>query len=189
VSIMQPAPFLGKSRDGESRRTPALIFTVIFFVAILVLSLAQNSQIVLVLLLYFCILVEGISVSALVLYSRDSPPSELYSRNSTETEKVPRGTDVVSSMDIYVTYAVRGSSHSRREIAFIIKNLLNDRQLRRESRENNDPRFQSDLNAILRYLDESAPKEGKKESRKEREAYLASLERVVAKLRADSFHT
>jgi len=90
-------------------------------------------------------------------------------------------------MDLYVTYAARGSSHSRREIAFIIKNLLNDRQSRRRSGwAEDDPVFRSDLSRVVtRYIEEtSASREReKKETRKEREAYLASLERLVAKLR------
>lgn len=103
----------------------------------------------------------------------------------------PKGSDVVSAMNIYVTYAGRGSDHSRREIGFIIKNLVEDRKARKGDDDDlsNDRVFQADLkNVMTRYtsgyeIQISHKGRNRRESRKEREAYLTSLERVVMKLR------
>lgn len=140
------------------------------------------------LVLYFCILLEGVSVSAFIFYSTNleiEPPA--FESTDRARQSSPKGTDVVSSMNIYVTYAVRGSDHSRREIAYIIKNLLEEREIRK-SEDTNDPLLQSDLRKVVYgYTEDNSAhaRTRKKQTKNERESYLASLERVVARLRFD----
>jgi hypothetical protein len=178
----------GLRTKSDSRRTPALIFSIIFFIAILILSLGRDSQILLVLTMYLCILLEGISVSALVYYSRSSEyqPSVQFDESKNPPGS-PKGKDVVSSMDTYVSYAVRGSVHSRREIAFILKNILSGTAGKNELSTESDQTLQSDLNRVVyRYLDDSINKSSNtRQSRMEREAYLRSLERVISKIRTE----
>jgi hypothetical protein len=169
---------------NDSRRTP-LFFSLLFFVAILVLSLIQSSQILLVLLLYLCILVEGISLSAFAMSSRRDHLDEDAKLPDNRAE--PRGMDVVSNMNTYVSFAVKGSEHSRREIAFIIKNLLDDGRHRKKVDQEADPISQADLQSVVsRYTDYyEKEKPAKKESRNEREAYVSSLERIIRKLQSE----
>lgn len=180
----------GRRTDKNSLKTPALIFTIIFSAIILILALVESPQILLVLVLYFCILLDGISISALVLYSinrRTDSLTEFENIQAQQVQRSPRGADVVSSMDVYVTYAVRGSAHSRREVAFVIRNILAGAKGRKvEALEARDPAFASDMrNVVYRYLDESASRENRRESRGEREAYVSSLERVISKIREE----
>jgi hypothetical protein len=172
----------------NSRRYPALIFSLIFLAVILIISLTQNSQIILVLALYLCIFLEGISISAFVIYSRSSGKDAASSVNESARPSSPKGTDVVSSMNVYLSYAEKGSSHSRREIALIIRNLLNDSQARKREELDKDPFFQADLNKVVfRYTDhyETVRNSGARYSRGEREAYLNSLERVILRLSSE----
>jgi hypothetical protein len=174
----------------DSRRNSALVFSIVFFVVILVLAIFQNNQILLVLVLYFCILLEGVSISALMLYSRNSVEKSSTADNELKPGSL-KGTDVVSSMNVYVTYAVRGSTHSRREIAYIIRNLLDENRSSALRDQNDDPQLPSDLKRVVYdYTEDNASGKAfqrKKETKSEREAYLTSLERVVMKLRADNF--
>ncbi len=161
--------------------------SIFFFIAILIFSLVQNSQTLVVFALYLCIFLEGVSISALVIYSRSEPADDFPSNFTDPRSEFPTVTDVVTSMNIYVTYAEKGSEHSRRELAYIIRNLLEDRQSRKADGFVSDAAFQSDLKRVmLRYTVEDEADRGgkkrKKESRHEREAYLTSLERVVKKL-------
>jgi hypothetical protein len=174
-----------KTISESSRKYPALIFSLIFLVGILLISMTRNSQIILVLALYLCILLEGISITAYVITSRDKA-----SINSSETRKSmsgTSGTDIVDSMNVYVTYAEKGSSHSRRELAFIIRNLIRNKESRGKTDFEIDQVFQSDLNRVVtRYTDdyEKVRYSSARESRTEREAYVKSLERLISKLSA-----
>ncbi|HYB04700.1 MAG TPA: hypothetical protein VED17_09570 [Nitrososphaerales archaeon] len=173
---------LSFQNKNDSRRRPALFFSLLFFAAILVLSLIQNSQILPVLLLYLCILMEAISLSAFAMSSgRDHQDREA---KLPEDRPESRGTDVVSNMHTYISFAAKGSEHSRREIAFVIKNLLEDGRYRKKMNLEDDAAFQSDLQrAVFRYTDYyEKEKPVKKESREERETYVSSLERIVQKL-------
>jgi len=166
----------------RSRKHAASLLIVIFFAAILFLSLVQNSQILLVLLLYACILLEGISIAAYVWASRNSLENKLTDPNEERVE--PRGTDVVSNMRVYVTFAAKGSEHSRREIAFILRNLIEEGRLGDRARLANDTSFQADLQRVVFLYVGTYEKENpvKNTSRQEREAYVSSLERIIQKL-------
>jgi hypothetical protein len=181
-----PTSGLFLQNRNDSRRHTAIFFSLLFFGAILVLSLIQNSQILLVLLLYLCILLEGISLSAFVMSSRIDHQDEEAKLPDNRPE--PRGTDVVSNMHTYVSFAVKGSEHSRREIAFIIKNLLEDERYRKKVDLEDSAIFQADLQRVVfHYTDyDEKEKPAEKESRNEREAYVSSLERIVQKLQSES---
>ena len=173
---------------SDPRRRQALTYSAVFLAVILVLSIIHSSQIGLVLLLYLSIILEAVFVSAFAVYSRhpgvDSGPDFL------NRAEAPRGTDIVSSMNLYVTYAARGSDHSRREIAFTIRDLLEDLKSSKLEDLSKDEKFQSDLNRVVYpYLGELAKEQRKKKkgSRQESEAYLSSLERIVSRLRGEGF--
>ena len=175
---------------GNSRRRSALIFILIFFALILILSLVQNTEIILVLTLYLSIFLEGISICAFAIYSRSSKEDDFAKKlNRQDQTKMPssKGSDVVSSMNMYVTYAGRGSIHSRREIAFIIRNVAEDRHSIKLKEFENDPTFQADcdqvVNRYVRGYDEENKRNRRKETKREKDAYLTSLERIVVKLR------
>ncbi len=155
--------------------------------SILILSLVQNREIIVVLALYLCIFLEGISICAFLIYSRSERENESDEKKILISTKQPppKGSDVVSSMNLYVTYAGRGSSHSRREIAFTIKSVMGARLSRGMDELDNDPIFRSDLDRVVdRYVggNDVDWKNRQKESQKEREAYLTSLERIVQRL-------
>jgi hypothetical protein len=166
----------------RSRQHTALFLIAIFSAVILILSLVQNSQILLVLLLYACILLEGISIAVYVWASRNDLEDRPTDPNAERVE--PRGTDVVSNMRVYVTFAAKGSEHSRREIAFILRNLIEEGRLGEKALLPNDSGFQADLQRVIsRYVgtyEEENPV--KNTSREEREAYVSSLERIIQKL-------
>ena len=174
-------------RIENSRSRSALVFSIIFLVSILVLSLIEDTEILLVLALYLCIFLEGVSICAFLIYSHgigDEGPDE-NGILASQRQPPPRGSDVVSSMNLYVMYAGRGSSHSRREIAFMIKNVVGAKQSGRMDEFDYGPFFRSDLDLVVnRYTDgnDAQWKNRHRESKKEREAYLTSLERIVQKL-------
>ena len=175
----------GKGRS-QSRRSAGIVSAVLL-VAILILALLGNSQIILVVSLYVCILLEGISLSVFIMYSRPEE-EEPFPKDSRRDHDVGKGNDVVNSMNIYLKYASRGSDHSRREIAHVIKNVMEDNASKRYWELSNDRLFQSDLERVVipftfggaQTLGRRAPKS--RASRQEREAYLTSLERIVQKL-------
>jgi len=171
---------------SNSRRYPSLVFNLIFLAAILLIALSRDSQIIVVLSLYFCILLESLSICAFVYYSRASG-NDQSARESTRTVRSGSsvGMDLVSSMKVYVTYAEKGSSHSRREIAFIVRNILKDLPSEKREPLEADPDFQADVRKVVwKYTDdyERVRNRGRGVSRQEREAYLSCLERVIRKL-------
>ncbi len=176
---------LSLQNRNDSRRRTALFFSLLFFAAILVLSLIENSQILFVLLLYLCILLEAISLSAFAMSSSRDHQDE--GTKLPEERAEPKGADVVSNMQTYVSYAVKGSEHSRREVAFIIKNLLDDVRYRKKVDLKDDATLQADLQRVVfRYTDHyEKEKPAKKESRNEREAYVSSLERIIQKFQSE----
>jgi len=165
--------------------------SVFFLVLILILSLLRSSQILFVAALYACILFEGISLTLLILSSnRDSPTINFES--SSESGRFPgtaAGTDIVSSLNIYVKYATRGSNHSRREIAYILKNIISYRKEKALSVNDDTGAIQQDIQKVVDYYTSDVSREdsrkstpfsrSRKFSRQEREAYLASLERII----------
>jgi hypothetical protein len=171
---------------SRSRRNSALFFSMLFLAAILVLSLLQNSNIILVVLLYLCIILGGVSISTLVVTSRHGGSESGLSQSLEDQQSAPKGMDIVSNMNVYVTFASRGSEHSRRELAFIIRNCLEDSKSWKPAEFASDPQFRADMErVVLRYTNSNWKERfGKKESRSERDAYLSSLERIVQRLRA-----
>jgi hypothetical protein len=170
------------TREAEewSRRRTALIFSGVFLAAILGLSLLQDTQLFLVLLLYGCIFLEGLSISFFVLSFRINQRD----RAPEQATEVPRGMDVVSNMRTYVSFASKGSDHSRREIAYLVRNLLWDDHIKKKLELGEDKDLQSDLHKVVyRYTDSRESRDpAKKETKLEREAYVNSLERVLRKL-------
>jgi hypothetical protein len=180
-SMQQPS-FPQQTKEDASRGRSGLFITGLFLVAILILSLIQNSNIITVLLLYLSIFLEGISLSVFVFSSAIGHEGRSHELQDWTT---PKGADVVSNMQGYVSFAARGSEHSRREIGFIIKNLLEDGHYGNKEELEQDTQFQSDLERIVLRYTERHEKErtSKKESKQEREAYVNSLERIIQKLR------
>ncbi len=166
----------------KSRKRTSLFFIVLFLAGTLVLSVVQDSQILPVLLLYACVLLEGISLSAYVWSSRSYP--EIESTRLNEEPPEPKGLDVVSNMRVYVSFAVKGSEHSRREIAYTIRNLVEDGKRTDLAQ---DRAFQADLQRVVwQYIGPfEKDKPTARASRQEREAYVSSLERIIQKLESE----
>jgi hypothetical protein len=137
--------------------------------------------------LYVCILLEGISLSVFIMYSRPEV-EDPFPKDPHRDHDAGKGNDVVNSMNIYVKYASRGSDHSRREIAHVIKNVMEDDASRKYRELSNNRVFQSDLErVVIPFTSGGAQTLGRRASktrvsRQEREAYLTSLERIVQKL-------
>jgi len=139
--------------------------------------------------LYICILLEGISASIFMMYSRPED-GDSFPVDHQKGGEGGKGNDVVNSMNIYVKYASRGSEHSRREIAHVIRNVVEGNISKKYLDLSNDRQFQSDLRAVAPFTSEEDQTSGKrfgraprkKVSKREREAYLTSLERIVQKL-------
>src|ERR1700733_3779863 len=89
----------GQTPSGKSRRSAAIISLVLLLV-ILLLALLGNTEIILVILLYLCILLEGISTSAFILYSRSDDGEDLFPESQSQPEI--KGNDVVEAMHVYV---------------------------------------------------------------------------------------
>jgi len=179
-----------KSSSQRRSRRSAGIVSAILLVAILILALLGNSQIILVISLYVCILLEGISVSIFIMYSR-SEEGDSFPIEPQKGGEGGKGNDVVNSMNIYVKYASRGSEHSRREIAHVIRNVVEGNASKKHGDLSNDRLFQSDLERVVTpFTPDRNQTSGKqfgkaprgKVSKREREAYLTSLERIVQKL-------
>ena len=138
----------GKSNSRSQSRRSAGIVSAVLLVAILILALLGNSEIILVISLYICILLEGISLSVFIMYSRfeDEDPFPTDSHRSYDGGK---GNDVVNSMNVYVKYASRGSDHSRREMTHVIKNVMEDSASKKYRDLSNDRLFQSDLERVV----------------------------------------
>jgi len=140
--------------------------------------------------LYVCILLEGISLSAFLMYSRPED-EDSFAPDRQKGGDGGKGNDVVNSMNVYVKYASRGSDHSRREIAYVIKNVMEEKTTKKHRDLSNDRLFQSDLERVVipftsdgnQTLERKQSRAFKRKvSRQEREAYLTSLERIVKKL-------
>ena len=181
---MNPLPI--ESRSDPKRASRRL--SIVFIAVVLILSLLRSSQIIFVIVLYVCLLFAGISLAVFLMYSLP----EWRLGNFTESENVieagPKGTDVVSSLNIYVKFASRGSSHSRREIAYMLKNIIANQNSSRKLIDNSiKDQFERDINWIVYpYIADNLGNTRAKNlgfttkaSREERAAYLASLERIM----------
>ncbi len=180
-----------QSRSNPRKTSGRL--SALFIILVIVLALLGSSQIVFVLALYLCLLFAGLSLAVYILYS--VPPRDLnfFADNSNDYEASSKGTDVVSSLNVYVKFASRGSAHSRREIAYLLKNIVASQNL---SNKLGNPdicrQLDEDLNSIVEpYVgNASGNAAGKtknlgfktKASKAEREAYLTTLERIVTTL-------
>jgi hypothetical protein len=181
-----------KRRSRARSKRSAGIVSAVLLVAILILALLRNSQIILVISLYVCIVLEGISLSVYIMYSMPDN-QESFSADRRTDEDSGKGNDVVNSMNVYVKYASRGSDHSRREIAHVIKNIMEENTTKKHRDLSSDRLFQSDLERVVIPFTsdgnqtserrQSGRTSKRKVSRQEREAYLTSLERIVQKLR------
>jgi len=171
----------GKSTSRSQSKRSAGTVSAILLVTILILTLFRSSQIILVVSLYICILLEGISLSAFIMYSR--PEDEESFASDRRGGDGGKGNDVVNSMNVYVKYASRGSDHSRREIAYVIKNVMEENTTKKHRDLSNDRLFQSDLERVVtpftsdgnQTLERKQSRASKRKvSRQEREAYLTS---------------
>ena len=179
-------PFPIESRGDPKRASRRL--SILFIAIILVLSILQSSQIILVIALYLCLLFAGLSLAVFIMYSLPDWRTVSFMESGGVIEAGSKGTDIVSSLNVYVKFASQGSGHSRREIAYMLKNIITNRNA---SRKLNDAaanrQFEEDMNRIVYpYLTDNMGNTraknlgfGTKASREERDSYLASLERVV----------
>ncbi|MDA4129577.1 MAG: hypothetical protein OK457_02290 [Thaumarchaeota archaeon] len=178
---------------ANSKRASARL-SILFGALVLVLAFLRSSQIILVVALYVCLLFAGVSIAVFILYSTSPWESKDPRDDSTLTEqRHSKGNDVVSSLNVYVKFASRGSGHSRREIAYILRNILaNQNMLRKPTDINTRQMLEKDWeNIVHRYIPDNSriPIDPvnlgfkTKASRQEREAYLASLERIIDSFR------
>jgi len=172
-----------KEEARKRQRKNARYLCTIFLVLIIILALLGSSQIVLVILLYASIIFEALSLS--ILIANGVPLWDLlFMRERAKSMTTFRGgNDAVSSLHIYVKYAARGSAYSKREVALLLRSIFQN------SPPKEDSQFESDLNLVYySYIRDSNKPEPvtKRASRGERDAYLASLQRVMKKIREDS---
>ena len=178
-----------KNESRRRSRRSAGIACAVFLSAILILAFLGNSQIILVVLLYACLVLAGVSLAVFSWHSKSGYEEDLE-MDVKKDERIVTGNDVVSSMDTYVKYASRGSEHSRREIAHVINNVMSENRSKRRDL-SDDALLQSDLKRVVfQFIEGDQPTRTNfsgRESRsrvssQEREVYLASLERIVQKL-------
>ncbi|MHB8567149.1 MAG: hypothetical protein ACYC7D_11525 [Nitrososphaerales archaeon] len=177
----------------ESRRRfrrNAGILCIAFFIIIVVLAFIRSSQILLVSILYLSILLEGISLATFVAFydvnwSVESLTSVIMGKPRPPVE--PRGRDIAASMDVFVKYAAQGSDYSRREVAMMLRGVL-EKSGAMGMLQAKDSQIKDDLQRVVySYTPENSsvtknPKLfslGRKAPRKEREAYLDSLQRII----------
>ena len=178
-------PGEGNSSRNQSRRSAGVV-SALLFAATIILAILRNSAVVLVVALYGCIVLEGISVSVFMMYSK-SDAGYSFDDVVKKGKSGGKGNDIVDSMNVYVKYASRGSDHSRREIARTIKNVLESDASKKYGNLSTDRVFLSDLESIVNPFVNigKVPEKRKrrtKMSRRDSEAYLTSLERIVQKL-------
>jgi hypothetical protein len=181
-----------KNYSRNRSRRSADVVSAILFAAIIILAFLRNSQIIVVIALYACILLEGISISVFMMYSRSRSETGYSFDDTTKTYSAGgKGNDIVDSMNVYVKYASQGSDHSRREIVRILRNVMEFEASKKHGNLSSDKTFRSDLERIgIPFADtKKVPEKGQflgksktKVSRRDREAYLTSLERIVQKL-------
>ena len=182
----------------RQRRNAACVFAG-SIALILFLGLLGSSEIPAVLLLYTSVLFAGFAVIGLILLSEDpkyhsgnSIWGSLFARKlseGTSTSFLVEGSDFANSFYVYVKYASRGSVYSRKEIAFLLRSVYENTSQNDDSdilRKTN-PQLWIDLSTVYYpYLRDSranqtdnASIEPRKSTAKERDAYLASLDRVI----------
>jgi len=180
-----------KTDSRKRERRNAGYLSALFLALIVLFALIRSSQIVLVLLLYASIILEAIALSVFIALSESSWDIwDLLSRREQQKARSGAtflgGSDAVNSLHIYVKYGSRGSDYSRMEVAFVLRSIFqNSPEL-----EKRDSQFESDLKIIYYpYIRDSSRIQPelrtRKVSRAEREAYLASLQRVIEKIRED----
>ena len=170
--------------------------SILFIIFVLVLSIIRSSQVILVIALYLCLLFAGISLAVFIMYSLPDWNAGNFTKYGDAMELGSKGTDVVSSLNVYVKFASRGSGHSRREIAYMLKNIVANMNFTPNLQNPESVRrLEKDMNEIVYpYLSDS-PGNSKaknlgfrtKASKEERIAYLESLERIVGMLSNQSF--
>ena len=192
--------FTSPNLESRARIHKTLGIASAFFAALaFIIALTGSSQIFLIVSLYGCIILAGLFLTMFFLSSRVN--WDLTKSMSGRFEPFFEGKeDVVSSIAIYVKYAAKGSSHSRTEIAYILRNILaREIELNPRSRfdsTSEDPQFKQDLQRVIYdYTVSSQIKNSSQRRRKrsflawrrsmpkqEREAYVTSLERLIKRL-------
>jgi hypothetical protein len=173
----------GERKSGTRRRSIRIAAgaSVFFLSLILWLAFLRSTQIAFVFSLFVCILFGGISVCLYMILSIPDATGGASSRQVSDTSISPSN-DVLTSLNVYVKYALRGSETSRREIARLLNNVLRKEDYpSKETGRPADSLFQRDLERVV-YAYTSSESVRKKPPRKEREAYLASLERIIKRL-------
>ena len=171
----------------------------------IILGVTRSSEFILLALLYVSIVFAGISLPVFILLSEGSSSDQertnwdtLFSGAPTsfsESEVTKGGRNPVDSLYVYVKYASRGSFFSRRLVAFELKSAFQNSPLIDEtgnliSGVNERSELGPDLNRVyFPFLPESKEYQQNelrsptwKASRRERDAYLASLQRIVSKI-------
>jgi len=180
--------------QNNPRRSSALL-SVLFIVIVLAIALLRSSQIIFVFALYVCLLFAGVSLAVFIMYSTPTWETDSSLEFFDHNRPTPKGSDVVSSLNVYVKFASRGSGHSRREIAYVIRNILANRNASRKLDDSQLSRqLAEDLDKVVYPYTSDSLRNSKiakvenlgfkaKTSREEKEAYLTSLERIVRILR------
>lgn len=190
-----------ESRRRFRRNTGFL--SAALLILIVILALIGSSQILLVSILYLSILLEGICLAMFVTnydvnWGVESLSNVIMGRRRrNERESSPRGRDVASSMSVFVRYAAQGSDYSRREVAMTLKHMLEKSGVTEDVIASGKipAELKNDiLRVVYAYTDqEDAVSERRlgssagidifgvrrRVSRREREAYLDRLERIV----------
>lgn len=158
---------------------------------IVILAILGNPQIILVAVLLIAIIFVGIFFALFVSnYDVDwgfKSLNSMLGRNIPSEESL-QGRDPAKSMNVFVKHAALGSEYSRREIALELKHLLIKFALDDSSFIARSPQLKTDFQRVVYdYDDHKETKKGrfalpKRMSRREREAYLDSLQRIIKQI-------
>ncbi len=186
-----------------------IILCGIFGAVAVALSLLELNVVVLV-LLYSDLFLLAVCLSVLILSGTTLTEDPIIRKRNTDSRSVPyRPRNRVNSFSIYVEYAAKGSDFSRREIAVTLKRILVQKLGTAPNSTSLYPELSEDLGRVVfPYVSDLvfAPARGGKSSGAgsefetltkapsghiedrdgtqplKRQAYLASVERVIAKL-------
>ena len=167
-------------------------FSLAMIALIVIIAILGNPQIVLVATMLIAIVLVGIFFALFVSnfdvdWGIKSLTSTIVGRKPLSEEDL-QGRDPAKSMNVFVKHAALGSEYSRREIALELKHLLIKFGLDDTSFIARSPQLKADFQKVVYdYDDHKEAKKGrfaltKRKSRREREAYLDSLQRIIKQI-------
>ncbi|MHB1907390.1 MAG: hypothetical protein ACYCQJ_00810 [Nitrososphaerales archaeon] len=176
------------SRKYGKSKTSVLFVTAFLGIAILILAIFNNQSFGMIQLLFGLIFLEGIMVFIIVV-AETSVIGDPFVRRRNNGADILRTSKNGLETQTYVRFASGGSDFSRTQIARVIRRIILQRSGSDLADQGNqyitllkDDELRNDLSLIvLPYLSDvnATPN---KERHVGREAYLASLNRIISKL-------